>query len=277
MIQWKKSTNIQIEGFLVETLRFHGGEIGVRLKSRLPSLEDTLYVTAVLKNADAIMELLLVCDALKRQEIRLDDYILIIPYFPYARQDRVCNEGESLSARVMCGLINSLGFREVLIFDAHSDVVPALLNNCINIPPYDLFDPSDFSLKVDTVVSPDAGAEKKARAFANAVSDVTRLVCATKRRDTTTGEIVRTDVPYDLRGGENCLIVDDICDGGRTFIELAKALKEKGAGKIYLYVTHGIFSQGIDVFDGIIDKVFYTNSLLQNENESVYFINKKEF
>jgi ribose-phosphate pyrophosphokinase len=275
-MQWQESEHLKVSGYHVESIRFNGGEIGVRLRARLPVPEEAFSVTAILKNADAIMELLLVCDALKRKELQLNDYTLIVPYFPYARQDRVCNEGESLSARVMCDLINSLGFHEVIIFDAHSDVVPALLNNCINIPQYDLFDLSEFDLKVDTVVSPDAGAEKKARAFANAISKTARLVCATKRRNTATGEIVRTDVPYDLRG-ENCLIIDDICDGGRTFIELAKALKEKGAGKIYLYVTHGIFSQGIDVFQGLIDTVFYTNSLLQNKNESAYFINQKEF
>lgn len=272
-MQWTESEYIKVTGHRVDTIRFNGGETGVRLKAKLHVSEEAFSVTAILKNADAIMELLLVCDALKRETLQLNECTLIAPYFPYARQDRVCNEGESLSARVMCDLINSLGFREVIIFDAHSDVVPALLNNCINILIYDLFDaPQD----VQAVVSPDAGAEKKARAFVQNSKGTLRLVCATKRRNTATGDIIQTDLPYDLNG-EDCLIVDDICDGGRTFIELAKVLREKGAGKIYLYVTHGIFSQGMEVFHGLIDKIYYTNSLLQNKNESVYFINQKDF
>jgi ribose-phosphate pyrophosphokinase len=57
----------------------------------------------------------------------------------------------------------------------------------------------------------------------------------------------------------NFLIVDDICDGGRTFIELAKVLRPLTNGSIFLYVTHGIFSQGLDVFKGVIDHIYTAN------------------
>jgi len=60
--------------------------------------------------------------------------------------------------------------------------------------------------------------------------------------------------------GKTCIIVDDICDGGRTFITLSRKLKEQGAAKVLLYVTHGIFSQGVDVLKGYIDQIFTTNS-----------------
>ena len=83
---------------------------------------------------------------------------------------------------------------------------------------------------------------------------------------TATGNITKTTVLHDDFGGKDCVIVDDICDGGRTFIELAKVLKERGAGKIGLFVTHGIFSQGVGVlFDNGIDFIYTTDSFDQSD------------
>lgn len=76
-----------------------------------------------------------------------------------------------------------------------------------------------------------------------------------KARNVQTGEITGTEVYGDVKD-KVVLIIDDICDGGRTFIELGKVLKERGASKVILYVTHGIFSQGKQVFEGIIDEVY---------------------
>jgi ribose-phosphate pyrophosphokinase len=66
-------------------------------------------------------------------------------------------------------------------------------------------------------------------------------------------------IPVEELAKKDFLIVDDICDGGRTFIELAKVLRPWTTGKIYLYVTHGIFSNGLDVFNSLIDGVYTAN------------------
>ena len=60
--------------------------------------------------------------------------------------------------------------------------------------------------------------------------------------------------------GRTAIITDDICDGGYTFIKVAEQLKAKGASKVILFVTHGIFSKGLDVFEGLIDHVYTTTS-----------------
>ena len=116
-----------------------------------------------------------------------------------------------------------------------------------------------FKNQAETIyVAPDAGAEKSVREDA-AYFDK-RLVTATKTRDTKTGEITATVVhDKDSVKGANCLILDDICDGGRTFIELAKALKAAGALEVQLYVTHGIFSRGLDVLKPHMSKVYAIN------------------
>ena len=73
--------------------------------------------------------------------------------------------------------------------------------------------------------------------------------------------------------GKNCLIVDDICDGGRTFTDLAKKLNDKGAKELYLFVSHGIFSKGYDELLGHFNVIGTTNSFSQEYPESIKVIN----
>lgn len=110
------------------------------------------------------------------------------------------------------------------------------------------------------IVAPDAGAAKKAMAVAKQYN--LPFIAAEKVRNASTGEITATkiDAPQVIN---NFLICDDICDGGRTFTELAKVLRNGRANvHIALYVTHGIFSKGYAVFDGLIDKIFTTDTFL---------------
>ncbi len=107
-------------------------------------------------------------------------------------------------------------------------------------------------------VSPDAGANKKTMELSKYFNH-SNFLRADKNRNLHTGEILET-VVYGVIPPE-VIIADDICDGGRTFIELAKVLKAKGAKKVYLYVTHGIFSKGTKpLLDAGIDTIFTTNA-----------------
>jgi len=236
---------------------FPGGESCIRVADNLDA--DEIIVGLDFESNVDLFDLALLVDALRRQypgtPLRL-----FMPYVPYARQDRVCNEGESLSIKVVADFINSLKFERVCIFDPHSDVTTALLDN-VDVysqefaakPLARATDPSNT-----IIVAPDAGASKKASKFAKE-GGFAGLIQAEKVRDLLTGKILETRVPDILAGNMDLLIVDDICDGGRTFTELAKVLRSKTTGKILLYVTHGIFSAGPEVFDGLIDKVYTAN------------------
>lgn len=186
---------------------------------------------------------------------------LTYPYLPYARQDRIMASDQPFSLKVFCNFLNSLNFKRVTIYDPHSDVTPALLNNCEIIPQWKLAArciPYEHLEDENTlIVSPDAGAYKK---VSKLMLDDKRIAIGVKNRGTM-GKITHTDVfsPVPIEG-KSCLIVDDICDGGRTFIELAKTLRAKGATKIYLYVTHGIFSKGFGELDENIDHIYTTDS-----------------
>jgi ribose-phosphate pyrophosphokinase len=94
------------------------------------------------------------------------------------------------------------------------------------------------------------------------------------------GKIIRTEVPglNDEPGQKNFIIIDDICDGGRTFVEIAKAIrdvrsKEIFKDKIYLVVTHGIFSAGFEELEKWFDGIYTTNSFKDIENDLVNQVN----
>ncbi len=239
----------------VRVFRFPGGESQVRVEPATPSAGwRQASITARLKSGDDVMALLLLTDAVRRLKPSLE-ITLVCPYLPYARQDRVAYPGEALSAAVFCTLINAQRYASVEIWDAHSDVSLALLDRVANIPA------SSFVRRIvradDVIVAPDAGAAKRAGACAKQAG--LPMVQAEKIRSTDTGEITGTKVHSDHIGSRNFLIVDDICDGGRTFIELAKVLRPLTNGRIKLYVTHGIFSAGFDVLSAGIDEIFVAN------------------
>lgn len=246
---------VKEEGGLIEysLVKFSGGELQPRLKE---PIIDNVMIRADLCSSDSIFELMLLVDAIRRSGGPGKQIHLECPYLPYARQDRVCAEGESLALRVMCNLINDQAFTSVTIWDPHSDVATALIDR-VQVKSQASF-VTQMELPGDIIlVSPDAGANKKTLEIAKATN--WRMVRADKIRDPRDGSITDTVVYSNHIGDKNFLIVDDICDGGRTFIELAKVLRPLTNGKVYLYVTHGIFSKGLDVFRGLIDQVYTAN------------------
>jgi len=194
-------------------------------------------------------------DALKPTEVHL-----YMPYLPYARQDRRCEHGEAFSLKVFCNIINFMNFNSVKILDCHSDVGAALLNNVINTSNNSLI--AGFCLDTEDLVliSPDAGSNKKINKLAQKYQFDSIVKCD-KTRDTKTGQLTGFEVFTDDLLHKNCIIIDDICDGGGTFIGLAQELKKKNAGNLYLMVTHGIFSKGFDELNKYFSKIYCTNSI----------------
>ena len=197
---------------------------------------------------------------------------IMIPYFPYARQDRVMNPGEAHALRFVCKYLASLGFYKIFTHDIHSDVAFGMLPNLVNIPRYEALKgpmkDGEFELpwegadEYDTIISPDGGALKHVYQDAQSLG-IDHVVCANKVRDVTTGDITHTEVGCDLKKiqGDKVIITDDICDGGRTFIELAKVLKEDyQVHSVDLYVTHGIFSKGLGALSVYVDRVITTDT-----------------
>jgi ribose-phosphate pyrophosphokinase len=236
-----KTINLFETNQTVELKKFAGGECHVKFLDTF-SENDKVRINTRLNSSDDLMNLCLAVDALRNMSV---EYIeVFIPYIPYARQDRVMVPGEPLSIKVFANILNSLNLNKVIVFDAHSDVSVALINKSQNVPNYEMV--NDFLKKVKltdyVLVSPDLGAYKKVDKLAQKINYKGNIATGIKVRDLATGQIIKSDVNTDNLNGKACIVVDDICDGGRTFIELATALKAKNAGDLYFIASHGIFS-----------------------------------
>ncbi|MES2983975.1 MAG: ribose-phosphate diphosphokinase [Pseudomonadota bacterium] len=272
--------SIVVNGKEIQHFNFPGGECHVRLGDI--SIGDTVAIIAHLYNADDILRLLLSVNAIRtvNPHAVID---LTLPYFPYARQDRVCNPGEAFSAKVMADLINSMALRQVRICDPHSQITVDLIERCHVIGQADILAGSAVEQLIRekslTLISPDKGAAVRIQPvlhYLQAQGIAADSCFCTKVRDPLTGEITKTDIPENV-AGKDFIMIDDICDGGRTFIELAKVLKEHGAGALYLYVTHGIFSKGLDVLRPYFNHVYCLHSFLAPTERDDQFLTMMEY
>lgn len=214
---------------------------------------------------DDLIALAQTVDALKRQ-YPLATLFLALPYVPYARQDRACSPGDAFSLRVIANMINGMGFATVTVADPHSGVAEALINNLFVVNQFEIFGGvKDFSNTF--IVAPDQGASKKCEDFAKRVGAKGVITCA-KVREMSTGKILGLRVLDLLEDDADYFVLDDICDGGRTFIEVAAAL-HNGAliGSLELAVTHGLFTKGTRVVKIHYDKIYTTNSFISDKNE----------
>lgn len=242
-------------------IQFSAGELHPQIQDyALIGNIESISIKPITYNPTFIVELSLLVNAL-RYEFHMSIPIdLDLPYVPYSRQDRVCAQGDAFGLKVFADQLNALNFNLVAIFDAHSDVAPALINNCIHRETKDLFAlNSRFLDKYSHLVSPDAGAYKKVNSIA-ATKDLP-VIPALKTRDVSTGRLSNTilvtdGVEYPLR----LLVIDDICDGGYTFILLGKELKKTFPDTpIDLYVSHGIFGKGTDELKKYYDNIYCHN------------------
>ena len=199
------------------------------------------------------------------REFGIEDVNLYVPYFLGGRSDRKFGEGQTNYLKnVICPIINSQKFNKVVVMDPHSDVLEACLDNFVKIGNFELvqFALDSINDKNLTLISPDAGALKKIFDVA-AKFQIENVVTASKVRDMKTGDIIRTELPtMNLDGINHIVIIDDICDGGRTFVELARAIREITNLPIYLVVTHGVFSAGFNELQKHFTNIFTTNSIV---------------
>jgi ribose-phosphate pyrophosphokinase len=254
-----------------ESFVFSGGETHIQISEDGGCLKDRkVFINILIKKSSDLLLLLLATDALKRMGVK--NISLYMPYIPYARQDRVCNKGEALSIKVFTDIINLQKYKKVFVLDPHSGVSTALINNCNEIDLYSCLMEVKNIVKDKTIICPDAGAAKKYDHLYRKIGNT--VIYCEKKRDLKTGKIVKTDIKCNNIKAD-CIIIDDICDGGRTFIEIAKILKERGAKKIDLFVSHGIFSKGIDVFDSLIDKIYCITNFNKLSHYKIKQINKE--
>ena len=223
---------------------------------------------------------ILTCAVYALRHLGFEKIELYCPYILGARSDRMFSDGSTRYLKdIVAPVINNLRFSKVTVIDPHSDVMENVIENFFKLTNHDLVhfalnniyegESEDNRNERLVLVSPDAGALKKVYSVAESIGYKNEIVIASKHRDIASGKITHTEVPGldKFHPQSDFLIVDDICDGGRTFIELAKVIRshvwphdEYFRGGIYLIVTHGIFSAGFSEISEYFDGIYCTNS-----------------
>lgn len=191
---------------------------------------------------------------------------LILPYIPGARQDRVNHTGDVLfTLGFVADMINSQDFGNVVVADPHSRFAALEITNLVQYPLEDIYD--HLWKGYGGVIAPDKGATLRAEVAANTLGvDVTY---ASKVRDESTGKLSGFSVT--VEAGKHYIVVDDICDGGGTFIGLGEKIREQGA-YADLFVTHGIFSKGTNELKKIYKNIYTTNTRdIHDRNDVMVF------
>lgn len=175
---------------------------------------------------------------------------LYLPYLPYGRQDKLVSNKQTFALHVFANLLNTLNFQQVTCFDPHSDVAQENIANFTAI--YPIKQVIDAMKYYDIICYPDRGAMDKYREMFPKFE----CVSGNKIRNQETGEISG----YEIIGAvdqKRVLIVDDICDGGATFISAARCLYNLQASDVGLFVSHGLFTKGLQPLrDAKITKIF---------------------
>lgn len=229
----------------------------------IPKEDDgfVLYdVVCSITSAQRLLELQMIADAI--DNLRQCKCCLHIPYLMGARFDRVhdMKPGDSFDLRVIAKVINSLEFGTVYLYDPHSDVSPALINNCMVVTNKKLVDA--YTREDSVLIVPDAGAAKKAHQYIDWNKNIVMSTQCAKHRDLGTGKVYLEVLDPRKCAGMNCVIIDDICDGGATFLAIAKDLRGKGYNplSLTLIVTHGIFSKGFELLNEYFDEIICSKS-----------------
>lgn len=262
---------IRTDDIEFESMKFSGGEWHIQITTPKEDLKNTVRCRVDIHSADDAMEFLMFCSAVEKYYGRNKVLEVYMPYMPYSRQDRVCAPGQEngFSEFNHSFLFNS-AIKILLTLDIHNEkVLPYSMHSISQVDYFNIMGiiGEDKRGLLPIIVRPDDGAENRVGKISSFVggSGIKHGRCRfRKSRDPNTGHIVMSNPVHSddsiLPSECNYFIFDDICDGGMTFILIAKKLREIGAGKITLVVSHGIFSKGLDVFDGLIDRIYCSDS-----------------
>lgn len=269
--------NLSAASQMYDQFRYPAGEWQVRLKPEIEAMvhqDSVIRVIARINTPEDIIKLALLRSTIapKRHIFGAPYVQLVLPYLPYCRADRRFVPGDCAGLEVFGSLISSMDWDDVFTLDAHNhEAAASAIPHLIDRKPTTFIHRAikDFadSQKTDrlSILFPDEGARKRyhipSEIACNAASvKLLEVFHCHKRRDPATGKLDGFEVP---RLPERpALLIDDICDGGGSFIGIASKIaeQERQAPPLGLYVSHGIFSKGIEALLDYFGHIYTTNS-----------------
>ena len=248
--------------------------LGQATTTRMPDSETHVNIDEVVRDQDIflvqpcpapvndhLMELLLYLDAFRRASAH--SVTVVIPYYPYARQDRMANGREAISARVVANMLESLGASRVIFVDIHNNAIQGFFN--IPVDPLSAIPViAEYFRKPEfencAIVSPDVGRAGLAGKYAESLN--LPLVVMHKRR-TGPKETRTTHVVGDIRGRQP-IVIDDLIASGSVMKQIDALYAQDAEGKTYFAITHPVLlPPALDILeqDDRIAKLVVTNTL----------------
>lgn len=242
----------------VKTIEFPDGQPHIEL-DKIECCEPVKVIVSI-DCPKRLLELCMVSNALDSK--MCDKKLLRINYLMGARYDRHMKEerGDSFDLKVISDIINSLNFDKVEILDPHSPVSLDLVRNSVGISNQFLVE--RYHIPETLIICPDKGARLKVEDYANWNPNLLKTpVYCTKARDLSTGAVTLAVEDAQECDGRPCIIIDDICDGGATFLAIAEQIKPS---HLTLMVTHGIFSKGLIDLTSKFDVIITSDSICKD-------------
>lgn len=227
-------------------------------------VKEKFTVTITQPTLDNIFQSFLLCDAIQSQnQSVISD--LYIPFMPYSRQDRRCTNGDPDSFRILLGVLSASPFNYIRTYDVHN---PRCFNGAVsifqNILPTEFFEQVLLMRSYDFIVCPDKGAVARIESMNLGLP----IVYCEKIRCPRTGRLSGFEiVKGSYRSGDIGIIIDDICDGGGTFVGLAELFE----CNLDLAVSHGIFSKGLAALKQCFKNIYATNSYCSGYHDVITY------
>lgn len=257
---------------VIHTEKFSDGEVCSDFKTSVRGKR--IYLLSSPNTAEKVLQLNFAIDAAKRAGAK--EIIPILPYFPYARQDKKDQARGPIGAKVMAEMLEQRGATQVITFDLHADQIQGFFNiPVMHMEGKYLFDRYIFDVFRDKVgdsmvlCAPDAGAAKRVKGFRDQLKERWGIDLPIVMIDKTrkkANEIDSMVIIGEVRA-KDVVIIDDMCDTAGTLVKAAKELKDAGAKSVRCIVTHGVLSgPALERIynaktDGIIDDFVCSDSL----------------
>jgi len=247
----------------IETHVFPDGERRVKLEEDVASTPCIVVAPTSPPVDSNIIELCLILDALKNAGAT--KITAVVPYLGYQRQDHIFRTGEGRSLEVVIKMIEACGADAIVGVDFHSIKIPELFSIPVtHISAIPLFSQKIKNVGVDLseacIVSPDMGGLRRLEALKEELRGI-ETVSVEKERDVVTGDIKISGLHGNVK--KVCFVVDDMISSGGTIVEALKELQKNGAERMFVMVTHAVFSEKAPEIleNSLAEKVFVTDSI----------------
>lgn len=222
---------------------FANGEIFVRFEQSVRGCDAFVIQSHPYPLNKWLMEQLITIDALKRGSAKR--ITAVLPFYPYARQDKKHRGREPISARLVADLLKTAGADRIITVDLHTDQIQGFFDGPVDhmhaMGQLADYVRDNYGTDNICVVSPDAGRVKVAEKWADAL-DGAPLAFVHKTRDPLVPNQVKSNRVVGEVEGRTCVLIDDMIDTGGTISGAVRVLKEAGAGDVIIATTHGVFS-----------------------------------